>query len=93
MSTKSKQAEAKEAQGYTTSANNCGNCANMTSERALQAWMEIDNRREISRGNKPYYSLETHGRERHKRCSIGGFAIQKTATCAKHMPKAAGEKA
>lgn len=93
MNTKSKQAEAKAAQGYTTEVRNCKNCAHRTCEVSLEQWMEIDNRREISRGNKPYYSLESHGTERNQRCGIGGFAIRKTATCDRHEPKEAGEQA
>lgn len=91
MSTKSKQAEAKEAQGYTTAANNCGNCANMTSERALPAWIVRENEERSRVGMRPH-SVEIFGVEKNLRCGIGGFAINKTATCAKHMPKSAGEK-
>lgn len=87
MSTNSKQAQAKEAQGYTTAVRNCGNCSHRTCDISMQPWMEIDNRLEISRGKKPYYSLESHGTERNQRCAIGGFTIKKTATCTKHTPK------
>lgn len=83
----SKQSEAKAAQGYTTVVINCGNCAHRTCDISILPWMEIDNRREISKGNKPFYSLESHGTERNQRCGIGGFAIKKTATCTKHTPK------
>lgn len=92
MSTKSKQAEAKESQGYTTAVRNCRNCAHMTSERALPAWMVRDNEERSRIGMLPY-PVETFGIEKNFRCGIGGFAIKKTATCAKHMPKVAGEKA
>ena len=83
MSTKSKQAQAKEAQGYTTAANNCGNCTHMTSERALPAWMVRDSEERSRIGMLPY-PVETFGVERNLRCGIGGFAIKKTATCSKY---------
>lgn len=82
----SKQSEAKEAQGYTTAVRNCGNCANLTSERALPAWMVRDNE-ERSRIGMPPYPVETFGVEKNLRCGIGGFTIKKTATCTKHTPK------
>lgn len=92
MSTKSKQAEAKEAQGYTTAVKNCGNCAHMTCELALPAWMANTNADAISRGWIPEYTVERHGVEKNTSCGIGGFAIKKTATCTQHAPKATGEK-
>ena len=92
MSTKSKQAKAKEAQGYTTAVSNCGNCVSLTSECALPAWIVRKNEERSRVGMRPY-PVETFGVEKNLRCGIGGFAIKKTATCAKHMSKAAGEKA
>ena len=92
MSTKSKQAEAKEAQGYTTAVRNCGNCESLTSERVLPKFLVEINESRKERGLS-LYTVEQNGVERNLRCGIGGFAIKKTATCAKHMSKAAGEKA
>jgi hypothetical protein len=83
----SKQEEAKAAQSYTTAVINCGNCAHRMWEVSLDPWMEMENRREICRGDKPRYSIESHGTERKQRCGIGGFSVKKTATCAKHTPK------
>lgn len=80
----SKQAEAKEAQGYTTSVRNCGNCAHMTSERGLPEWMREDNADRANRGLSPCYTVEAYGIEKNLRCGIGDFAIKKTATCSKH---------
>ena len=82
----SKQSVAKEAQGYTSEVKNCGNCAHRTFAASLPQWMEIDNRREIFRGNNPRYSIEIHGIERSQKCGIGGFAIKKTASCKEHKP-------
>lgn len=82
----SKQEEAKAAQSYTTAVSNCGNCASMTSERALPAWMQKDNESRANRGLPPY-SVEIFGVDKNIRCGIGGFAVKKTATCAKHTPK------
>ena len=83
----SKQEESKAAQGYTTAVKNCGNCAQLTSELALPAWMIRDNVAREAAGIAPYYTLERHGEEKNFRCGIGGFAVKKTATCVKHTPK------
>ena len=89
----SKQAVAKAAQGYTTAVKNCGNCAHMTSERAIPQWMQKRNA-EYERNGFPFtYRVETHGTEKNFRCGIGGFAVKKTATCAQHEPKATEEQA
>lgn len=75
----SKQQQAKEAQGYQEKPRNCGNCAHRAYEVVLSEWMRHTNsiqRREI-------YSADRHGSERNQRCGIGGFAIKKTASCAK----------
>lgn len=75
----SKQSEAKEAQGYEpkpTSAT-CGNCAHFKVGLALPEWAVRAN---IQRPNR--YGPE-YAREKYLRCSIGGFAVKKMATCSK----------
>jgi hypothetical protein len=72
----SKQQAAKEAQGYRTELQNCGNCKHRTAELTLPLWMRTRNER-----HGIEYTLERHGVESNKRCGIGGFAIKQTATC------------
>lgn len=83
----SKQSESKEAQGYTTAVRNCGNCASMTSDRVLPRWLQERNAENARIGSPSHYPVEIFGEEKNIRCSIGGFAVKKTATCAKHKNK------
>lgn len=77
----SKQSEAKKAQGYTTEPSNCAGYRNLTSDRILPAWM---------RGRPEYEkNFERHASERNFRCSIGGFAVKKTAVCNEFKKKEA----
>ena len=64
----SKQAEAKEAQGYRTTPDTCSNCAHYRSKQVAK-----------SRGQWSWTE------EQNKRCRIGGFAVNKTATCKLHV--------
>jgi hypothetical protein len=63
----SKQAEAREAQGYRTEPRNCSNCAHYRSDIT-------EHPPAFSWGN-PYTT------ESNRRCSLGSFAVKKTATC------------
>jgi hypothetical protein len=74
----SKQSEAKAAQGYRTTQQNCGSCAHMTSERVMPTWMRADG----------YAVKDEYLQEKNHRCGIGGFAIKKTATCTRWEIKA-----
>lgn len=73
----SKQSEAKEAQGYRTALQNCGNCAHRDFQKELPAWMRRENERSV----QPVWIEERDGLEKSQRCDLGGFAIRKTATC------------
>ena len=83
----SKQSEAKSAQGYTTEVRNCKSCAHLTSERVLPRWHQERNAENARTGSPSHYPVEIFGEEKNIRCGIGGFAVKKTATCAKHTPK------
>ena len=63
----SKQSKAKEAQGYTMEQSTCANCTHYSSKVV-----------EIKGIFGGVYCNESN-----KRCSIGGFAVKKTATCKK----------
>ena len=69
----SKQSEAKAAQDYDPNPvqRMCSNCKNFTSEKT--------ERTGVFGG--------IYVEEKEKRCGIGGFAVKKTATCAKFDPK------
>ena len=71
----SKQSEAKEIQHYTSKAPNCGDCAHITSDMVMPAWM-------IESGIKGDFSIE-----KNIRCSLGGFAVKKMAICSHHTTK------
>lgn len=65
----SKQSEAKEKQGYIAKpvARVCANCAYYRSDVVE---------------HPPYYSWsKPYHEEKNRRCDIGGFAVNKTATC------------
>lgn len=85
----SKQSEAKKDQGYRVHSNTCGNCGQFQSEVVLPAWCVNENVLREETGGPPFYILsETHGGiERNLRCSVGGFAVKKTATCDQHVLK------
>lgn len=64
-----KQSEAKAAQNYRKTANTCSNCAHYKSE--------------IVEFNSSWYGKRT--KETGIHCSLGGFAVLKTATCDRHI--------
>jgi predicted anti-sigma-YlaC factor YlaD len=69
--------------GYTKELSRCGNCRAFSSQMALPAWMErlnADSASVVNSGRR-IYQLETYGVEKKLRCSIHGFAIQRTAVC------------
>ena len=77
----SKQAEAKQAQGYSASGPTCSNCHHFTSEIVPINWMVHYNNECVAKGKDPYYdlTLPVSQKETNMRCAIGGFAIKKTA--------------
>lgn len=77
----SKQSDAKAAQGYTETVNNCGNCKHLQSDMVLTAWMNKENAKYLSMNGKPPFNLEKHGVEKNIRCGLGGFKAKKTAVC------------
>jgi hypothetical protein len=84
----SKQALAKEAQGYdpTPAARTCSNCAHKASEMALADWMVRDNAKRAAAGLRIAFG-EVNKVERSLRCGVGGFAIKKMGTCTQFQPK------
>jgi hypothetical protein len=80
----SKQAAAKEAQGYTTDKRNCSNCAHRQCDRRLPAWMQRENARHPEH---PTWG-DHHAQEVNQRCGIGGFAVKATAWCNQWATKA-----
>ena len=87
----SAQAAAKLAQGYQAKPvpSTCGNCAHFRSEMQLSKWFADKNKSFTDRGMEPHYSIKSHGLEVAKFCTIGNFAVNKAATCAKFAPKVA----
>lgn len=89
----SRQSDAKEAQGYvaTPVPSTCVNCTNFASDMVLPEWAQ----REVAKGAKHWsgsdsgYSVERDGVEKNRRCTLGGFAVKKMATCDKFAPKVA----
>jgi hypothetical protein len=85
----SKHETAKAEQQYRTEQRNCGNCALRRSEFGLSKWMCDRNKEDVAEGLTEPYPLETYGSEKKQRCSIGGFAVKKTATCDRWIPLSA----
>lgn len=83
----SKQSEEKAKRRYRDKPDICGNCVYLDSEIMLPAWMTEINLRDLEHGRRPTYSIEKHGVEKKLRCSSGGFAVKKTATCDYHKQK------
>jgi len=69
----SKQQNAKDAQGYEAHPRQrvCGNCRSYISE--------VETCKSVFGG--------TYSNEKNKRCTIGGFAVKKTAVCKLHQFK------
>lgn len=79
----SKQANARLQQRYRTDADTCANCAFFKRALELPAWMKDENARRQAAGRSAEYGDE-HRREKNLRCSLGGFAVKKTAVCEQH---------
>ena len=65
MNMTSKTQDAKDGQGYTKKPQQCNNCKHYTSEFV-----------DLVSDWRPAYK-----EEKNKRCSIGGFAVQSSASC------------
>ena len=68
----SKQSEAKKEQNYREVPDSCANCGHYESqlvEKTYDAWN----------------GKQVWAEEKGKRCSIGGFAVKKMATCDRHI--------
>jgi hypothetical protein len=78
----SKQSEAKEKQGYVPKAvpQVCMNCAKLSCEMVMPAWMRSDNQYDIEHGREPRWSDEHKGMA-NLRCRIGGFTVKKMGAC------------
>lgn len=83
------QSKAKELQGYVTVQRGCLSCAHFMSDLVLPKWMQEHNSTIdaglIRAGVR--YSVSAHGVEKNLRCSIGGFAVKKTASCDRYEVK------
>lgn len=79
----SKQAKAKEEQGYRLSGPTCSNCRNFASDMVPIKWMAEKNAQCTARGESPCYDLSwpANQKETNMRCAIGGFAVKKMAHC------------
>ena len=66
----SKVQQAKDAQGYTKQSRQCKNCMGFASDR-----IEVAN---------PFYKDKFYTEVKNKRCTIGNFSVQSTASCDKH---------
>jgi hypothetical protein len=67
----SKQGEAKKDQNYREVPNTCSNCANYQSVKVKKTY-------------EGFGGVSQWEEEKGKRCSIGGFAVKKMATCDLH---------
>lgn len=76
----------KDNQGYVEKPvpKQCSNCNSRSSEVLLPKWMV---ERNASRFKLNPYTVEECGVEKNQRCTIGKFAVKKTATCNLWMPK------
>ena len=68
----SKQSEAKIDQNYRRTLDTCGNCAHYKFQAVDKTYLGFN-------------GLQTWTEEKDKRCAVGKFAVQKTATCDKHV--------
>ena len=86
--TSSKQAKAKQEQGYTAEGPKCGNCKHRQFDMVLPAWMVEHNRvhAELDSGIKQYG--DQYKQPKNQRCGIGGFAIKVQGWCVKHEAQA-----
>lgn len=71
MSKLSKQREAKKEQNYSRELNTCSNCKHYQSEY-------------VEKRYEAFSGTQTWVEEKNKRCGIGGFAVNKMATCNLH---------
>lgn len=83
----SKVSDEKTKRGYREKPDTCANCEYLDSEIMLPAWMAERNKRDLEQGRWPSYDIEKHGVEKKLRCSSGGFAVKKMATCDYHKRK------
>jgi tRNA U34 2-thiouridine synthase MnmA/TrmU len=79
----SKQSDAKAAQGYQDkpTPHICMHCTQFAMDIALPNWAAKINAEATAKGHTPRYRLSEYGKEKNKRCTIGGFVVKKTATC------------
>jgi hypothetical protein len=76
--------------GYTKELPRCGSCRAFSSQMALPAWMVKENAGsgvKFATSGECAYPLERYGVEKNMRCSVHGFAIQRTAVCNFWNPK------
>lgn len=74
----SKQSDAKKEQNYREVPDTCANCGHYESqmiEKTYDAW----------HGKHAWHGKQTWTEEKEKRCTIGGFAVKKMATCDRHV--------
>lgn len=74
----SKQSEAKLAQGYRKNPDTCTNCKHLQFEFIEKSYERWDG------------TVQTWKEEKSHRCSVGGFAVNKTYTCRIHALKKEG---
>jgi hypothetical protein len=72
--------------GYTKVLSRCGNCASFSSQIVMPAWMVKANESADS-GDELYIAEKNLVVEKNMRCSVHGFAIQRTAVCNFWNPK------
>jgi hypothetical protein len=87
----SAQSLAKAAQGYVAKPvpSTCGACRHLVTPVKLPQWKQRRNSAAVAAGEKPRFTLERHGQPMTSRCTLGDFAVLKTATCNQFVPKAA----
>jgi hypothetical protein len=67
--------------GYTKDLKRCGNCRALSSQLLLPDWMAKENAKTAAEFGKCAYPIGRYGVEKNIRCSIHGFAVQRTAVC------------
>lgn len=81
----SKQAKAKEVQGYEQKPNpkTCINCRHYEFDMEIPLWQRMANDKQPGR-----YDFALNAFPHNLRCALGGFAVKKMATCKEFERKA-----
>ncbi len=65
----------------------CMHCTHYSCDVGLQKWALNENALRIASGRQEKYIIIGYGVETNHRCTLGGFAVKKMATCNKFVKK------